>query len=310
MQTRRFANYDLSRLMLGTVQFGLPYGVANRTGQPSYEEARAIVAAALDGGVNCFDTAAAYGSSEDVLGRALHDLGATDRVMVVTKVRPLTPEELGDATLAARAIEQSVAESRRRLRLDCLPVVLFHRESDARYLDVLTRLQAKGWVGHAGVSCDNSPGPAAAFAAQPAVGALQIPANLLDRRHARGGSLATAAARGVAVFVRSVYLQGLLLMPEAAVPEPLRAVLPVRRRLAALAESAGMPLAELAVRYLLGQEGVTCVLAGVETVAQVRENVALFSRGALTDDVRQAVDAAVPELPETVLTPTLWKVAK
>ena len=310
MQTRHYATYDLSRLMLGTVQFGLPYGVANRTGQPSYEEARAIVAAALEGGVNCFDTAAGYGSSEEVLGRALAELGAADRVMVVTKVRPLADDELADATLAARAIEQSVAESRRRLRLDRLPVVLFHREGDARYLDVLTRLQAKGWIGHAGVSCDNRPGPAAAFAAQPAVGALQIPANLLDRRHARGGSLAAAAAHGVAVFVRSVYLQGLLLMPEAAVPEALRAVLPVRRRLAELAESAGMPLAELAVRYLLGQEGVTCVLAGVETVAQVRENVALFNRGPLAADVRQAVEAMVPELPATVITPALWKVEK
>jgi len=296
--------------MLGTVQFGLPYGVANRTGQPSYAEARAMVAAALEGGVNCFDTAAAYGSSEDVLGRVLQELGAAGRAVVVTKVRALTAEELANATLAARAIEQSVAESRRRLRLDCLPVVLFHSESDARYLEVLTRLQATGWIGHAGVSCDHRPGPAATFAAQPAVNALQLPANLLDRRHVQGGSLAAAVAHGVAVFVRSVYLQGLLLMPEAAIPEPLRAVVPVRRRLTAIAESAGLSLAELAVRYLLGLEGVTCVLVGVETVAQVRENVALFSRGPLSDDARQAVDAAVPELPELIITPGLWNRTK
>ena len=59
----------LSRLMLGTVQFGQPYGVANRTGQPTATEVREIVAAAIDGGVNCFDTAAAYGTSEQVLGQ-------------------------------------------------------------------------------------------------------------------------------------------------------------------------------------------------------------------------------------------------
>jgi len=95
----------------------------------------AIIAAAIEGGVNAFDTAAAYGTSEEVLGRAPHELGVTDRVVVVTKVRPLTPAEFADPGLAGLAIEQSVAESRRRL--DCLPVVLFHRETDAVHFDAL-----------------------------------------------------------------------------------------------------------------------------------------------------------------------------
>ena len=151
--------------MLGTVQFGMPYGVANRTGQPTYRDVLAIVAAAVEGGINCFDTAAAYGTSEEVLGRALHELRIADRVVVVTKVRPLRGAELADGVLASRAIEQSVADSRRRLQLDCLPVVLFHREADAAYSEVLDRLQAQGWLRYAGVSCDNRPGPASTFVA-------------------------------------------------------------------------------------------------------------------------------------------------
>ncbi len=306
MKTNKFADYNLSRLMLGTVQFGLPYGVANRTGQPSYDEVRAIVAAALDGGVNCFDTAAAYGSSEEVLGRALHELGVADRVVVVTKVRALTPEESADPALAAPAIEQSVAESRRRLRLDCLPVVLFHRESDARHLNVLEHLKTKGWLRHAGVSCDNRTGPAAEFVASGRVSAMQLPGNVLDRRHQHSGIFREAAAHGMAVFIRSVYLQGLLVMPEEMIPAALRDIIPVRRRLATIAGAAGLTPAEMAVRYMLSQPGVTCVLAGVETVAQIRENVALFNRGPLTADVVAALDAAVPDLPEPLLTPALW----
>ncbi|MFP6678012.1 MAG: aldo/keto reductase, partial [Pirellulaceae bacterium] len=64
----------LSRLTLGTVQFGLPYGVANRGGQTSYSDVVKILRVCLDGGVNCFDTAADYGTSEEVLGRALREL--------------------------------------------------------------------------------------------------------------------------------------------------------------------------------------------------------------------------------------------
>jgi len=304
---RRPASFcGCSRLMLGTVQFGLPYGVANRTGQPTYAAVRGIVAAAVAGGVNCFDTAAAYGTSEELLGRALHELGVADRVTVVTKVRPLTAEETRDPAAAARAIEESVAESRRRLRLDCLPAVLFHREADATHLEALERLRDRGWLREAGVSCDNVPGPAAAFAASPGVAAVQLPANVLDWRHRRGGSFAAAAESSVAVFVRSVYLQGLLLMPEGDIPEPLRPVVPVRRALEAIAADAGMSLAELAVRHMLGVPGVTSLVMGVETVAQVEANLSLFDRGPLPADLDAAIEPVMTGLPELVITPPLW----
>ncbi len=306
METRDWNGYRLSRMMLGTVQFGLPYGVANRTGQPTPGEVRDLVAAAIDGGVNGFDTAAAYGSSEAVLGQALRELKAADRVVVVTKVRPLAPGELADGRLAAQAIRQSVETSRQRLGIDCLPLVLFHREADGRYLDELLALRDLGWLQHAGVSCDNRPGPAAAFAAGGRAAALQIPANVLDPRHARAGSFRAAAANGVAVFVRSVYLQGLLAMPESDVPPRLQGLVPTRRRLESLAREAGLALTELAVRGMLGQEGVTCVLAGVETRDQLLDNIALFNRGPLPADLLAAVDAAVPTLPEAWLTPSMW----
>ena len=298
--------YRLSRLMLGTVQFGLPYGVANRTGQPSYDEVRAIVSAAIDGGVNCFDTAASYGSSEDVLGRALDELGVADRVVVVTKLRLLKPEERADPAAAAAALERSIDESRRRLRLDCLPIVLFHAEADAPFVDVLARLQAAGLVRHVGVSCDTRPGGALRLAADARFAALQIPGNVVDRRHQRSGAFVEAARRGVAVFLRSVYLQGLLVMSEAEVPEMLQSVIPVRRRLADLAAAAGMQMGELALRYMLSQAGVTCVLTGVETTAQLHENLDLFDRGPLPGDLLAEVDALATDLPVEVVTPAMW----
>jgi len=236
----------------------------------------------------------------------LHDLGVADQVVVVTKVKHLTPTEIADSAAAERAIEQSVAESRRRLRLDCLPMVLFHREADIVHLAVLEKLKARGWLRYIGVSCGNCPGLAAELVAAGNVSALQLPGNVLDQRHQRSGVFQAAAAHGVAVFIRSVYLQGLLVMPEAAIPPTLRDVIPVRRRLAAIADDAGMTLAELALRFMLAQDGVTGVLTGVETVAQVRENVALFDRGPLSADIREAITAAVPELPEAILTPFLW----
>lgn len=306
METLDWQEYRLSRLMLGTVQFGLPYGVANRTGQPSYAEVCAIVAAAIEGGVTCFDTAAAYGTSEETLGRVLRELKATERVVVVTKVRALTPAELADGRLAAQAIRQSVETSRQRLNTDTLPLVLFHREADGVYLDELLALRDRGWLRHAGVSCDNRPGPAAEFAADRRVSALQIPGSLLDRRHQLSGLFGKAESCDMALFVRSVYLQGLLLMPQEAVPAHLHPVLPVRRQLAAVAAVAGMELSELALRYMLSQPGVTSLVVGVETVAQMQANLRLFDGGPLPPDTLAAVDTIDTDLPEACITPSMW----
>jgi aryl-alcohol dehydrogenase-like predicted oxidoreductase len=307
MQTVDWNEWRLSRLMLGTVQFGLPYGVANRVGQPDYATVREMVELALAGGVNCFDTAAAYGASEEVLGRALRELNALDRVLIVTKVQPLPDDQAADAGQAAEFIQQSIERSRQRLGLDQLPVVLFHREQDAVHWEALWALKERGLIGRLGVSCDNVPGPANGFAARSGVEALQLPANLVDRRHWRSGVFQIAQARGVAIFLRSVYLQGLLLMPDGEIPASLQEIIEPRRQLQTLAAASGMTLAELAVRYLLSLTGATCVLVGVETSEQLRTNLEWFRRGPLDADMLSTVESLDWRLAEVTITPRLWK---
>ena len=303
MQTRRFGQYDLSLLMLGTVQWGMPYGIANRQGQPGPAQVREILAEASEAGVNCLDTAAAYGGSEEVIGQALQELGLHERIVIVTKVRPLTPAEHANPAAAAAAIRDCVHQSLRRLRVERIPIVLFHREADVVFLDVLEDMKRNGVVGHVGTSCGQ---PMTAAAAQARLEALQVAINLLDRRHLRSKAFAAAATRGAAIFVRSVYLQGLLLMDEPAVPKHLRAVIPPRQRLAKLAEEAGMSLAELALRYVLSQSGVTCVVTGLESLEQLRQNVRMVEQGPLEAELTMAVDSAAVQLPDEVITPALW----
>lgn len=300
-----FSEYKLSRLMLGTVQFGLRYGVANTTGQPSYETVRDILSCAHEGGVNCLDTAPGYGDSEEALGRAMSELGIANSMVVVTKVHP-TADENSSGRSADKAILKSVTQSLKRLRLDVLPVCLFHNERDFSCIDSLIRLKENGMIRHVGVSVGTRPGPAATIVESGLVEAVQIPANILDHRHVQSGIFKTAHERGVAMFVRSVYLQGLLLMPEEDILPELAPVIPVRRKLQALADEAGMSMAELAVRYVLAIEGVTCALAGVESVAQMRRNIDLFSKPPLDNNLLKAATAAVPRLPEKILTPYLW----
>ena len=69
-----------SKMMLGTVQFGLNYGIANKEGQPSLEKVKGILRSAAEFGVNTLDTAAAYGTSEEVLGQALEESGLAEQI--------------------------------------------------------------------------------------------------------------------------------------------------------------------------------------------------------------------------------------
>lgn len=281
-------------IVLGTVQLGGAYGVANRTGQPPFETAVAMIQAALDGGITTFDTAAAYGESEAVLGRALRTLG-NPAVTVITKVQPMAGTEL----------EGALRESSQRLGLERIPAVLFHREPDEASWAALLGLRDAGLVDRVGVSVGHDPGAARRWVGDPELDLVQVPANVLDDRQAE--TIRIAAEQGVECDIRSVFLQGLFLMPEEAVPASLSAVLPARRFLDETAREAGLTVAELAVRYVLGLPGDIRVVLGSETVEQVRENVRLAVDGPLPPEVHARVRAGVPRLPAEILTPGLWR---
>jgi aryl-alcohol dehydrogenase-like predicted oxidoreductase len=283
--------------MLGTVQFGLEYGIANESGKPSFDRVCEIVKTAFEGGVTALDTAAAYGTSEEVLGAALERLGLREAMTVVSKVPPI-PD--GTDVEAERFIERSLRESLRRLRLGRLAVCLLHREEDLRHLPLLEKMVGRGLTDGVGVSLDSN-----RFLAEAAsVRYLQLPCNLLDRRF--DAFWPVAMQKRIHVFARSVYLQGLLLMPEARIRPNLSAVIPVRRDLEAVARETGCTMAELCMRYVLSNPAVASVLTGVDTPEQMRENLRVAALGPLPAAVLGRVQACVPDLPEPLVRPALW----
>lgn len=301
-----FGNPPLGTLTLGTAQLGTPYGVANQVGQLSSKQARDVVAAAWEGGVRDFDTAPAYGDSEAVLGQCLRELSIAEQATVITKVPHLGGSELSDRTMARSRIHESVEGSLRRLGVERIDVILFHREPDARHLDALLELRERGWLARIGVSCGHDPATAARFAGNEVLSAVQVPANALDRRHIDGGVFRVASDHHVAVYVRSIYLQGLLAMPARLVPAHLAAVLPAREVLEAVADEGGITVTELALRAMLGLPGRVSLLIGAETVDQVVQNCAIAAKGPLPRDMMRQLELGLPLVPDEVLTPFRW----
>ncbi len=291
---------EFSRLMLGTVQFGLNYGINNSQGQPTLDKVKAILRAAADGGINVLDTARNYGNSEEVLGIALAECGLEKHFKIISKVKLLPDDAVAEEV--PEFFKNSITTSLKYLKRDTLDGLLLHHEKDREYFDVMNMALENNWSKAIGASLDSIEGSPADFTGKLMMS--QIPGNILDRRFFAAAK--DIKSRGGKVFCRSVYMQGLLLMDEEKVDAKFAPILIVRRKLEALAKEAGIVPAELYFRYLLSLDMIDCVLTGVDDVQQLQENIRLAERGALPEDLLKAVDELVPELPECYLRPSCW----
>lgn len=288
--------------MLGTAQFGQTYGVANRSGAPSFSEICAMLAEAAEAGVNSLDTAYGYGDSEKILGRALLETGLRDHFFIVTKTNNLLPPGLsgGEAEIQIRT---SVEESLRRLQADRVDVVLLHRDTNPAYLSVLDRCRTAGLIGAAGVSV-GSVSNAERFLPDPCLRAVQAPLNVLDRRFDH--FVQAVHQRQGLVFARSCYLQGLLLMNDEATPPHLRPVQGDRAYFQKAAEELGVSLPELLLRAMLRRPEITSVVIGTENQLQLRENLRISHLPPLPETACRLLDGFSPTVPEWLVDPPQW----
>lgn len=299
-------------LALGTAQLGMPYGVANRTGEPTDAGATEIVRRAIDYGVTFIDTARAYGDSERRIGAALNP-GYVGRAMVSTKLDPLKSLDNGATdTAVIAAVDGSVFRSCRELQARRLDVLMLHRWSHRRQFREgawrrLLELKAGGVIGALGTSV-SSPDEAIDALQDPEIAHLQVPYNILDWRwHADEFLDARRRRPDVSVYVRSVYLQGVLLSDApiwpAGIVSPERLIARIDR---AVAEFARESRADLCIAYVTGAEWVTTTLIGAETGRQLNDNLSLALRPALTPDERIYLQRLIGKAPERLLNPALW----
>lgn len=291
-----------SKMMLGTVQFGLNYGIANKEGQPSLEKVRGILRAAAGFGVNTLDTAAAYGSSEEVLGRALEESGLADKFQIITKI-PIFPADTPEKD-AEKLIRDSLERSLERLRCPKLRAVLIHNEQNLPYFSILERICAEGYADGAGISLDSRASLIEFREIVRHAEYVQLPSNLVDRRFDE--FIDSAPERGAFIFTRSACLQGLLLIPDCDFPPHLRDLLPWRERAQRIAEVLGISVKELCFRYLVSLAGVASIVFGVDNKEQLAENCSYARKGPLPGAAVERIRSEIPLLEESLIRPFLW----
>lgn len=271
----------MNRIALGTAQFGLPYGIANQQGKIPPDEAQSILAYAHAAGMDTLDTAIAYGDSEQRLG----ELGV-QQWHVVSKL-PAVPDGCVDIR---KWVQKSVTDSCQRLRVRRLRGLLLHRPEEllgghgSALYSALRQLVSDGLIEKIGVSI-YTPEEYHALGERFDLGIVQIPFNILDHRLLDTGLLHRLRRQGSEVHVRSVFLQGLLLMPPDHRPQQFQRWQPLWQRWQGWLQGVKLSPLQACIRYVLSFPDISKVIVGVDSVTQLQE-------------IMHAAAGPMPDLPQ------------
>jgi len=315
MEYTRVGNIRISKLALGTAQLGFDYGIANKTGKPSYQKSHEILKIAADNGVNCFDTAPSYGDSEKLIGSFLASYHHfSEPPLVVTKLSPINLDGQVTFKKVYSFVREQVTKSIEQTQVKRIPIYLLHRASDINAYDGLVtesllRLRDEGRVGIFGVSV-YSPEEVELALTIKAIGAIQVPVNIFDHRLIKTGLLNRLKDRSFIVFARSVFLQGLFFLDVKDLPPGLSLAREPLRQLQEFSHQQGMDIAELALRFVRDLPGITSIVIGAETRGQVLKNIDLMKSPPMTSGLREEIMSIFSNMPLELINPSLWNLSR
>ncbi|WP_347156607.1 aldo/keto reductase [Pontibacter chitinilyticus] len=252
------------KLILGTVQFGLNYGISNQYGQLQQQEIKQILHEAYRASIRTLDTAAAYGESEQNIGDALQSDSA--EFCIISKFPPDRPQT---------SIRQALEESLERLGIARLHGYLLHSYStyqqNPEVLNELQAVKALGLVDKIGISLYHPQEAEELLAQQAPIDIVQFPYSIFDRRFEE--VLPRLRQQGMEAHVRSVYLQGLYFLAPDKLPAYFAPVKAKLTQLQQLAHDSNLPLAALLLGFALANPDITNVVIGVESLETLQQNV-------------------------------------
>jgi len=295
-------------LTLGGAQLGMAYGIANHRGKMNEAEVFDFLDEVCDAGISRIDTSPAYGDSETLIGKYLRVSGRS--LHLVTKLPALGLTKPTTAAQLIPLVEASLHKSLETLGVAAIDDYLVHTEEDfvlhgATLVEALRHCREQGLVERVGVSVYQP--EVALKGVTLGLDTVQIPCNILDRRLDNAGFFTAAKRNRTKVFARSIYLQGLLLLPIDDVIKWLPEAEQPLSRFHKLAADCGYSPAELAYVYMRDKNGVDSLIVGMESKAQVVDNLALMQAPVLPDELRVRIESLIFDVSVQVLNPSLWR---
>lgn len=292
------AHPHVSRIMLGSAQFGQNYGIANKTGKIFEEEAFEILRCAHEEQIKNLDTASAYGESEAVIGKFMEIHG--DYFKIVSKLPPLEQ-------YVNESLEGFLRSTLKRVRTKKIDGYLIHRFDDFLKYDALWEhlvgFKERGFVSKIGFSL-YTPGELEILLNRKVdFDIVQIPYSIFDRRFEE--YFDALKERNVEIDARSVFLQGAVFLPGSSLPTYLQSLGGPLRALQRISSEHNISINALCINFVLINARVDKVVIGVDGLNHFKENInAVESIDQVRNICSQLKDLKIDE--EGVLLPYKW----
>lgn len=285
-----------NRFILGTVQFGLNYGINNQNGKPSEADVFRILSEAYQNGIRQLDTADAYGDAQQLIGKFSAKTGK--QFLINTKFK------VDEALSIQRQLENSL----KQLNAKRVNVYFYHRfEEMIKYPETvseLEQLRENGTISKTGVSVYSNAEFKTCIDADH-IDVIQLPFNLLDNFSKRGALLKRAKEKGKEIQVRSVFLQGLFFKELHSLPQYLQPLKPYLSQVKERAVIKKLSVYDLALSYALKKKEIDHIIIGVDSIQQLQANL----NGAATvidEELEKEIDS-IDVAEEELLYPYNWK---
>jgi len=294
------------KLALGTVQFGLDYGVSNNHGQVNSSEITAILKLAQSVGIDTLDTASVYGNSEQILGEQLSTFGDNTEKLnssfkIVSKIPALKNDEI--------KINHYLDQSLDHLKQNQLEVVLFHQVNDLidspfnqQRFDNLMSEKKQGKINKVGISV-YKPEQLNYCVNHYKIDLVQLPLNCLDQRFIQTQWLEKLTKAKIEVHCRSLFLQGLLLMDISKLANYFKPYKPYLMKFYNMTKQLNVSPLALSLAIGCKNTAISKMVVGCCNTTQLEEIVEAYEV-ALTIDANLSLLACNDE---QLLIPSNWK---
>ena len=281
---------ETNKLVLGTAQLGLNYGIANKTGKPVESEAFEIMKYAVENGMSYFDTAYSYGNSEIVIGKFLNIYEAyKNKIKIITKMVSLKEEKLDE-----KNINNLFFESLHRLGQDSIYCYMIHNFNDMENNcdevgKFFLKLKENGYIKKIGVSI-YEPYQLEFLVKYFDFDLIQLPISIFDQRFITDKFLQRLKGKNIEIHARSIFLQGLLFLEENNLPPKMNKFKDYISR-----------LNEISIKYNLSKEGIALlfvntineidkIVIGVEKIGQLQRNVKILSKSESFNKIKTIIN--------------------
>jgi aryl-alcohol dehydrogenase-like predicted oxidoreductase len=260
---------SINKIVLGTVQLGLNYGINNTLGKPESEKAVDILLYAYESGIRTLDTADAYGDSQSVIGE-YHRQYSDKKFNVISKFK---------ANSLTGSLTDKIKQDINKMSVDYLDGYMFHDYNDYyngdEYINELVFNKKAGLIKKIGVSIYTNE-QIEKVSNDSRIDFIQLPYNLLDNNSIRGELISRAKKNRKEIHIRSVFLQGLLFMDREKIPQNLQRLKPYLLKIDAIAAKQNLQMEALALNYVEHNNDIDFILIGVDSKEQLSKSLLII----------------------------------